>query len=136
MHFSNLINVVLATTLAFTPLWTSSGSIQIHEEVLSTVSDSSCYAFQPDLSVGKLIYYKGEATVNGAEPKAGAYLQNGDILNTALDGFVALELSDGTVLSIQPATRLSLVCNKSTTIAKQKEPVNVGMPYLSGAVRG
>ena len=136
MHISNLVNVFLATAIACTPLWTDSGEIQVHEADLSAVTDSPCYTHQPDLSVGKLVYYKGKATVNGAVPKAGTYLRNGDVLNTSLDGFAALELRDGTVLSIQPATQLSLVCNPKTTIAKNKAPVKVGMPYLSGAVRG
>ena len=136
MHISNLANTILATAIACTPLWTDSSEIQIHDADLSALTDSTCYSHQPDLSVGKLVYYKGKATVNGAEPKAGTYLRNGDVLNTSQDGFAALELRDGTVLSIQPATHLSLVCNAKTTIAKRKASVKVGIPYLSGAVRG
>lgn len=138
MLISNLVNAILVTAMACTPLWTDSGEeeIQVHEADLSVVTDSPCYSHQPDLLVGKLVYYKGKATVNGTEPKAGSYLHYGDVLNTSLDGFAALELRDGTVLSIQPATQLSLVCNPKTTVAKNKASFKVGMPYMSGAVRG
>lgn len=133
----NLVNAILATVIACTPLSTDSGELQDHEAAdLLAVTDSPCYTYQTDLLVGKLIYYKGKTTVNGTEPKTSTNLRFGDVLKTSLDGFAALEFRDGTVLSIQPATQLSLVCNSKKTIAKNKTSFEVDMPYLSGAARG
>lgn len=133
MHISNVINTVLAATFFCTPALTESGSIQIQETSLSTLAGSRCYTHQPDLSVGKVIYHKGQTTLNGSVPKAGTYLQNGDVLNTASDGFIALELSNGVRLSVQPATHLNVVC---TAKASETNAATMHIPHLSGAVRG
>lgn len=133
----HLINSILAAALFCTPIWTESGSIQVDEVNLATVTGSPCFSHRSDLSVGKLIYFKGQATLNGAEPQAGAHLHNGDILNTSVDGFVAVELNNGTRLSIQPATHFSVVCAVNASNSDEhRSPVEMNIPHLSGAVRG
>ena len=100
-----------------------------------------CSARQPDLSVGAVVYVKGEASLNGDVPlERRASLRHGDQIETANDGFVAIELHDGNLVRIGPSSTVITQCNTASSeavnSAADEEPYDIMGAYMSGGIRG
>jgi len=101
----------------------------------STVSKSACNASQSALSGGKVIYQKGYPTLNGRMLRTGELLSSEDIISTASDGYVALELISGSVVSIQPDTSASVGCAISAAGDSDVQHPEAGA-HMLGGIRG
>lgn len=68
------------------------------------------FAIIPEVpSAARIIHVAGEARVNGATARVGGELAEGDTLWTDANGFVTLELSDRSMLSVPPGSVLHAV---------------------------
>jgi len=114
---------------------------------------------------GRVVFAKGDVTHSQSRlvvnpPAKGAFVYNGDTFTTGGDGFVSLSFSSGTVVNLQPESRVSIAdieCADETIdcvialnaekgeVSSQIEPRTEGQravkfsvetPFLSAAVRG
>lgn len=121
--------------------------------------------YMQDREFGRVVFTKGDVVHKQKRlvvnpPSKGAYVYDGDIFDTGADGFVSLSFSSGTVVNVQPESRISIAdiecadetvkCvitlnaeegelhSQITPRAANQPPVefSVKTPFLSAAVRG
>ena len=135
LQIIKLFQAILALAMLCSPVWLHSGTVSIYEPRLSELAGLSCHLRQPDLSLGKVIYVKGQAAINGNESVAGTPLRSGDAITTGADGFVAVMLGDGKRISVQPLSHLRVNCITEMA-ADTVSDYKIGQAYMSGAIRG
>ena len=135
LQIIKLFQAILALAMLCSPVWLHSGTMSVFETRLSELAGLSCQMRQPDLSVGMVIYVKGQAAINGIESAVGTPLRSGDAITTGADGFVAVMLGDGKRISVQPLSHLRINCTTEMT-ADTDSNYKIGQAYMSGAVRG
>ena len=152
MLITKSVIAMMAMTITFSPTTISTTmtprtfvqlGIHVPEHInLYALAESSCRAQQPDLSVGSIVFHKGHTRLNGATPDNGAFIRGGDIITTSEDGFVAIALGNGQVVSVQPDTYLTAGCTtevtKGSTASNDAgtKKHNINAAHLLGAVRG
>jgi len=121
--------------------------------------------YMQDRQFGRVVFAKGDVTHSQRRlvvnpPAKGAFVFNGDTFTTGGDGFVSLSFSSGTVVNLQPESRVSIAdieCADETVdcvialnaekgeVSSQITPrpegqpavkFSVKTPFLSAAVRG
>jgi hypothetical protein len=105
-----VICLATAVVLSLLPARFHADSYLLAETELSAVTKAVCQSAQPDLTVGNAVFVKGQAGLNGARLQPGARLHQGDVISTTVDGYVAIELLNSEVVTVQPGTLLRVDC--------------------------
>ena len=136
MHIRKLINLLVFLSVVLVPKWFHADVTMIADTELSAMAGESCAARQPDLSVGVVLFTKGQTGLNGTKLQSGAHIRNGDVLSTAVDGYIAVELGDSKVVTVQPGTLLRVDCASPQSALNAMGSFTINGAHMHGGMRG
>ena len=109
---SQIICLATSVLLALLPARFHADANLLAETRLSAVTKEDCRYDQLGKAVGKAVFVKGQTVLNGALLQQGDTLHKGDTISTAVDGYAAIELQHGKVVTLQPGTLLRIDCGQ------------------------
>jgi len=84
-------------------------------------------------AIGTVIFSRGRVVdQSGTAIEAGSVIGTHSVITVDSDGFLAIELLDGSTLNIQPDTSTSI----ASAMIQSSEEFIISAPYASGGIRG